>query len=92
KGTPYAPSFPSHDAKPGLPIPKQDGSKHTPSDALKIPPKAIPGSDSSTPEQSSVPTVPIKKGKGTPSAPSSPSHDAIPGLPIPKRNLPHNVP
>ncbi|KRY03900.1 hypothetical protein T01_4644, partial [Trichinella spiralis] len=28
---------------------------------LKIPPKAIPGSDSSTPEQSSVPAVPIKK-------------------------------
>ncbi|KRY05504.1 hypothetical protein T01_13010, partial [Trichinella spiralis] len=73
---------------------------------LKIPPKSIPGSDSTTPKQSSVPAVPIKKGdgghspsdqlplpgKGTPSAPSSPSHDAIPGLPIPKRNLPHNVP
>ncbi|KRX86162.1 hypothetical protein T01_3722, partial [Trichinella spiralis] len=29
---------------------------------LKIPPKAIPGSDSSTAEQSSVPAVPIKKG------------------------------
>ncbi|KRY10847.1 hypothetical protein T01_12701, partial [Trichinella spiralis] len=67
---------------------------------LKIPPKAIPGSDSSTPKQSSVPAVPIKKGdgghspsdqlplpgKGTPSAPSSPSHDAIPGLPIPKQD------
>ncbi|KRY05936.1 hypothetical protein T01_16294, partial [Trichinella spiralis] len=45
-----------------LSIPKQDGSKHTPSDALKIPPKSIPGSDSTTPKQSSVPALPIKKG------------------------------
>ncbi|KRY17185.1 hypothetical protein T03_7026, partial [Trichinella britovi] len=89
-----------------LPIPKQDGSKHSPSDALKIPSKDVPGSDSSTPKPSSVPAVPIQKGdgghspsnqlpipgKGTPSGPSSPSHNAMPGLPIPKRNLPHNVP
>ncbi|KRY10051.1 hypothetical protein T01_9773, partial [Trichinella spiralis] len=62
KGTPSGPSSPSHNAIPGLSIPKQDGSKHTPSDALKIPPKSIPGSDSSTPKQSSVPAVPIQKG------------------------------
>ncbi|KRX11352.1 hypothetical protein T07_15119, partial [Trichinella nelsoni] len=30
---------------------------------LKIPLKDIPGSDSSTQKPSSVPTVPIKKGK-----------------------------
>ncbi|KRY02419.1 hypothetical protein T01_14083, partial [Trichinella spiralis] len=29
---------------------------------LKIPPKAIPDSDSSTAEQSSVPAVPVVKG------------------------------
>ncbi|KRY02860.1 hypothetical protein T12_12942, partial [Trichinella patagoniensis] len=73
---------------------------------LKIPPKSVPGSDSSTPKPSSVPAVPIQKGngghspsnqlplpgKGTPSGPSSPSHNAVPGLPIPKRNLPKNLP
>ncbi|KRY01092.1 hypothetical protein T12_4239, partial [Trichinella patagoniensis] len=69
---------------------------------LKIPSKDIPGSDNSTPTTSSVPALPIQKGdgahspsnqlplpgKGTPSGPSSPSHNAVPGLPIPKRNLP----
>ncbi|KRY02915.1 hypothetical protein T12_17016, partial [Trichinella patagoniensis] len=69
---------------------------------LKIPPKSVPGSDSSTPKPSSVPALPIQKGdgahspsdqlplpgRGTPSGPSSPSHNAVPGLPIPKRNLP----
>ncbi|KRX39299.1 hypothetical protein T05_15260, partial [Trichinella murrelli] len=45
----------------GLPNKKQDGSKHSPSDALNIPPKSVPGSDSSTPKPSSVPAVPIQK-------------------------------
>ncbi|KRX72569.1 hypothetical protein T06_6792, partial [Trichinella sp. T6] len=75
KGTPSGPISPSHNAMPGLPIPKQDGSKHSPSDALKIPSKDIPGSDSSTPKPSSVPAVPIQKGDGG----HSPSNQ----LPIP---------
>ncbi|KRY49068.1 hypothetical protein T03_11490, partial [Trichinella britovi] len=60
----------------------------------------VPGSDSSTPKPSSVPAVPIQKGdgghspsdqlplpgKGTPTGPSSPSHNAISGLSIPKQD------
>ncbi|KRZ04512.1 hypothetical protein T11_9098, partial [Trichinella zimbabwensis] len=79
---------------------KKDGSNHDESKALPIRSKPKPGIDSTSPRQPTQPGLPSKKGdrgdqtpadqlpvpgKATPSGPSSPSHDAVPGLPIPKR-------
>ncbi|KRY63426.1 hypothetical protein T4A_7506, partial [Trichinella pseudospiralis] len=90
-----------------LTIPKKDGRKHIPSDALPLPSGQKDGSGSSSPTHPSVPGLPIKKGdegshsaseqlpipgKGSPSGQSSPSHDAVPGLTIPKRILSHDMP
>ncbi|KRY94613.1 hypothetical protein T11_11994, partial [Trichinella zimbabwensis] len=48
-----------------------------------LPIKKVDGGDHSPSDQLPIP------GKPTPSGPSSPSHDAVPGLPIPKRISPH---
>ncbi|KRZ01524.1 hypothetical protein T4C_4265, partial [Trichinella pseudospiralis] len=106
KGSPSGTTSPSHDAVPGLTIPKQDGSKHIPSDALPLPSGQKDGSGNSSPTHTSVPGLPIKKdegshspseqlpipGKGTSSGQGSPSHDAVPGLTIPKRTSSYYVP
>ncbi|KRY62255.1 hypothetical protein T4A_8471, partial [Trichinella pseudospiralis] len=49
KATSSGQSTPSHDAVPGLTIPKKDGSKHIPSDALPLPSGQKDGSGSSSP-------------------------------------------
>ncbi|KRY97659.1 hypothetical protein T4B_2467, partial [Trichinella pseudospiralis] len=106
KGSPSGQSSPSYDAVPGLTIPKQDGNKHIPSDALRLPTGQKHGSGSSSPTHTNVPGLPIKKdegshspsdqlpipGKGSTSGTTSPSHDAVPGLTIPKRILSHDMP
>ncbi|KRY95984.1 hypothetical protein T4B_1024, partial [Trichinella pseudospiralis] len=73
---------------------------------LPLPSGQKDGSGSSSPTQTNVPGLPIKKdegshspseqlpipGKGSPSGTTSPSHDAVPGLTIPKRILSHDMP
>ncbi|KRY52296.1 hypothetical protein T4A_13313, partial [Trichinella pseudospiralis] len=44
-----------------LTIPKKDGRKHIPSDALPLPSGQKDGSGSSSPTHPSVPGLPIKK-------------------------------
>ncbi|KRY08537.1 hypothetical protein T03_13431, partial [Trichinella britovi] len=75
---------------PSKDIPGSDSSTPKPSSVPAVPIQkdgASAGDGGHSPSNQ----LPIP-GKGTPSGPSSPSHNAMPGLPIPKRNLPHNVP
>ncbi|KRY61851.1 hypothetical protein T4A_4939, partial [Trichinella pseudospiralis] len=62
KGSPSGTTSPSHHAVPGLTIPKQDGSKDIPSEALPLPSGQKDRSGSSSPTHTSVPGLPIQKG------------------------------
>ncbi|KRZ20620.1 hypothetical protein T4B_643, partial [Trichinella pseudospiralis] len=63
KGSPSGTTSPSHDAVPGLTIPKQGGSKHLPSDALPIASKPNAESEGSASSAGSVSDLPMKNGK-----------------------------